>query len=289
MAMLVESREHALLFDAGPRYSAEADAGARVIAPYLRWRGIERLDLLVISHRDSDRSGGTTSLLKNLPVERVWTSIRADHPTLKGAKQIARCEDGQALRLGTPDLRMLGPLASDYERRSMTTNAMSCVLEVRSGPHRVLLSGDLPAREEARLIERYSQLRTTLVIAPHHGSRSSSSEPFLEATRPAWVVYQAGYRNRFGHPAAEVAARSAAAEASAVRTDSAGAVQWRLRANGKIEVDAMRAHHVRYWHDRPGPPLPGTGKNDEVPAYEAEPQVEPVQPFGRELAFFLLD
>jgi competence protein ComEC len=278
MSLLVESVDNALLYDTGPRYSAEADAGARVIAPYLRWRGIERLDLLVVSHLDSDHSGGTASLLKSVPIDRVWTSIRTDHPMLKDARQRQRCSDGQTLTLGQMRVRVLRPLASDYDRSALSTNAMSCVLEVSSGPHRVLLTGDLPAREEAQLIERYAALGATLVTAPHHGSRSSSSAPFVDATRPMWVVYQAGYRNRFGHPAAAVVARYAAIGSRSVRTDHAGATQWRLRGDGAIAVDSTRAH-ARYWHNRPGMAEFTGEASEDLPAYQAEPQVEPLQPF----------
>jgi len=279
MAMLIETKEHAVLYDTGPRYSAEADAGARVIAPYLRWRGIERLDLLVVSHLDSDHSGGTASLLRSLPVERVWTSIRADHPVLRTATQVERCHDGQALTLGQLQLRVLRPRADDYERASMTTNAMSCVLEVRAGSLHVLLTGDLPARQEMELIERHPSLITALLTAPHHGSRSSSSVPFVEATRPTWVVYQAGYRNRFGHPADEVVARYAAAGTKSVRTDHAGATQWRMRGDGTTDVESMRGERFRYWHNHPGRTETEGAANEELPAYQSEPQVEPLQPY----------
>ncbi len=278
MALLAESGEHAVLYDTGPRYSPETDAGARVIAPYLRWRGIDRLDLLVVSHLDSDHSGGTASLLRSLPVERVWTSVRTDHPMLRVGPPVTRCSDGQTLTLGALELRVLRPSTGDYER-ALSTNAMSCVVEARSGPHRVLLTGDLPAREEAELGARHPDLAVTLVSAPHHGSRHSSSDAFVEAARPAWVVYQAGYRNRFGHPAVEVVERYAASGARAVRTDHAGATQWRLRADGSVEVESMRSDRARYWHNRPGPMTQAPEGGDELPAYQSEPQVEPLQPY----------
>jgi competence protein ComEC len=278
MSMLVETQDHVLLYDTGPRYSAEADAGARVIAPYLRWRGVDHLDLLVVSHLDSDHSGGTASLLKSLPIDRVWTSIRADHPMLTEVKSLQRCMDGQTLILGSMELRVLRPLANDFDRPAMSTNAMSCVLEVRLGPQRVLLTGDLPAREEAELIGRYQSRGASLVTAPHHGSRSSSSMPFVEATRPMWVVYQTGYRNRFGHPADEVVARYAAVGTRSVRTDHAGATQWRLRDDGSIAVESMRTRS-RYWHNRPGRSEVTGEASEEIPAYQAEPQVEPLQPY----------
>jgi competence protein ComEC len=176
------------------------------------------------------------------------------------------------------EIRALRPLADDYDRSGMSTNAMSCVIEVRAGSHRVLLTGDLPAREEADMFERHPALAATLVTAPHHGSRSSSSERFVESTRPDWVVYQAGYRNRFGHPADEVVARYAAAGARAVRTDHAGGTQWRLHGDGSVAVESMRTHRSRYWHNRPGNAMPDGAASEDLPSYQSEPQVEPLQP-----------
>jgi competence protein ComEC len=279
MAILVESPAHAILYDSGPRYSTEADAGARVIAPYLRLRGIDRLDLLVVSHLDSDHSGGTASLARSLPIGRIWTSVSAAHPMFENASGVSRCVDGQTIAFEATTLRVLHPTSDDYTRTGMTTNAMSCVLEVRSGPHRVLLTGDLPARQEAQLVARYPDLKSTVMSAPHHGSRSSSTAAFIDAVRPQWVVFQAGYRNRFAHPDAEVAARYAAAGSRAIRTDHAGATQWRLRGDGSVDIESMRVSRKRYWHNQPAQSVPrAADANDDVPAAQSEPQVEPLAP-----------
>ncbi|MGE5337238.1 MAG: DNA internalization-related competence protein ComEC/Rec2, partial [Gemmatimonadota bacterium] len=279
MAILVESDEHALLYDSGPRYSAEADAGARVIAPYLRWRGIDRLDLLVVSHLDSDHAGGTASLLRSEPIDRVWTSVDPGHPMFR-PMQPQRCREGQRLGLGAMDVRVLHPLDADYEARGMTTNAMSCVIEIRAGPHRVLLTGDLPAAQEVRLSARHTFDAASLLVAPHHGSRSSSSPLFVEAIQPKWVVYQVGYRNRFGHPAGEVTGRYASIGTKAVRTDHAGATQLRLRPDGSIAVDSIRAQHPRYWSNRPGRIAEYEGDaSDDLSAQQTEPLPEPLQPY----------
>lgn len=251
MAVLVETRDAALLYDAGPRYTAAADAGERVILPYLRWRGIGHLDALVVSHLDSDHSGGAASILRALPVARVLTSIDPAHRVLADARRVERCEAGQRIALGELDARVLHPLAADYERTGVTTNALSCVVSVGTGDARVLLTGDLPAREEAQLVARADALAAPLTSAPHHGSRHSSSAAFVGAARPRWVIVQAGYRNRFGHPDAGVVERYRQAGAQVARTDHSGAIQWRWRRDGTIEVEAWRRQHARYWHNRP--------------------------------------
>jgi competence protein ComEC len=276
-AVLVESGNRVVLYDTGPRYSAQADAGGRVIAPYLRWRGISAIDLLVVSHLDSDHSGGVASVLRSVPVRAVLTSMEASHRSLAGA-EVTRCEAGQSLRLLPLRLDVLHPLPGDYARR-MSTNAMSCVVLLEAAGRRVLLTGDLPAREEAQLVERAAEsLRATLVMAPHHGSRSSSSELMVRAMAAQAVIVQAGYRNRFGHPDPTVVARYEAAGAHVQRTDLGGALQWRLRADGHDSLSAFRVEARRYWHNQPGAAAlvqvndDGAARSDPaVPGYDAAP------------------
>lgn len=266
MAVLVETNDSALLYDTGPRYTQSADAGERVILPYLRWRGIGRIDALVVSHLDSDHSGGAASILRGLPVGRVLTSIDPAHAALAGGAQAQRCVAGQRFAVGALQVRVLHPEEGDYGRRGITTNALSCVVEVRVGAARVLLTGDLPQAQEWALMQREADLHATLLVAPHHGSRHSSSAAFVRATAPRWVVVQAGYRNRFGHPDPGVVARYEAAGGRVVRTDAWGAVQWRFGSDGSATVRGQRRDAARYWHNRPGEPLlAAAGADDEQP------------------------
>jgi competence protein ComEC len=251
MAVLVETATHTLLYDTGPRYAGGADAGARVIVPLLRWRGITALDWLVVSHLDADHSGGAASILRELAVARVLTSILPPHPSLQGAPQVQRCEAGQRLALGAAVLDVLHPRAADYTAIPVREpNAMSCVVRVQAGAFRVLLTGDLPARQEAELLDRTADVQAELVSAPHHGSRHSSSEGFVQATGARWVAVQAGHRNRYGHPDAAVVDRWTRHGARVERTDASGAIQWRLGATGEADVRRWRHWRPRYWHDR---------------------------------------
>jgi competence protein ComEC len=249
-AVLVESGDQVILYDTGPRYSAQSDAGGRIIAPYLRWRGISAIDLMIVSHLDSDHSGGAASLLRSLPVRRVITSMDPAHPALAGAP-VERCVAGQALRLSPLQIDVLHPLPADYAQKK-GTNAMSCVVAIEAAGRRLLLTGDLPAREEAELVARSGPaLRASLAMAPHHGSRSSSSEALVRAMGADTVFVQAGYRNRFGHPDAAVLARYQAAGGRVQRTDAGGALQWRLRIDGRDAFAAWRQQGRRYWHNQP--------------------------------------
>lgn len=267
-AVVLQTREHAWLYDTGPRYSQDSDAGERVVLPYLRSRGIAALDGVVVSHLDQDHSGGTASVLRGIEVRRLLTSIPLGHPVLAGATA-ERCVAGLQFGSGELQLSVLHPAAADYGRR-LSTNAMSCVVLAQLGSLNVLLTGDLPAREEAALIGREPALTARWLMVPHHGSRSSSSAAFLDQVRPALAVAQAGYRNRFGHPDPDVAARYTARAAEFVRTDHAGATQWRFAADGGVQQRSWRATAVRYWHNRPGAGRALRPESDDEAAEEGE-------------------
>jgi competence protein ComEC len=248
-AVVLETRDHAWLYDTGPRYSQDSDAGERVILPFLRSRGIQLLDGVVVSHLDLDHSGGAASVLRGIEVRRRVSSVAPGHSALGGA-DVERCVAGLTMESGDMSLQVLHPLADDYGRR-VPTNAMSCVVLARVGGVAVLLTGDVPASGEAALVLREPALRADWMMAPHHGSHSSSSATLLESMAPVVAVAQVGYRNRFGHPDPRVAARYASRGIELVRTDHAGAVQWRYAPGNAVEYRSWRATAVRYWHDRP--------------------------------------
>src|SRR5258708_24027314 len=252
MALVLETAEDTLVFDTGPRVSQDADSGARVIVPYLRSRGIGRVGLLVVSHLDSDHAGGARSLMAALPVARVLTSIDRDEPLLVSAPDVQRCEAGQRAALGALQLTVLNPVAAQYERPRATTNSKSCVILAQLGATRALLTGDVPAREEAGMVGSFGpDLGAQLLVAPHHGSRTSSSELFIRAVHPHWVSVQAGYRSRFGHPHPDVLARYREHGALVVRTDWGGASRWRFDADGSVRLEQWRLDHARYWLNQP--------------------------------------
>jgi len=232
--------------------SDEIDAGARVLVPYLRSRGIDRVDLLVVSHLDSDHSGGARSLIDAIKVEHVLTSIDRDHPMWQSVPDVQRCEAGQHWNRGALQLAVLNPPAAQYERPRATTNAKSCVVLAALGATRVLLTGDVPVREEAGMVAAFGAgLAAQLMVAPHHGSKTSSSEVFVGTVGPRWVSVQAGYRSRFGHPHPEVVARYARHGARVIRSDWSGAARWRFVADGSVWLEQWRLDHARYWLNRP--------------------------------------
>lgn len=254
--MLVESCDRTLLYDTGPRYSAPADAGNRVVLPYLRWRGIDRIDLLVVSHLDTDQSGGAASILGGVRLDAVLTSIDPAPRSLAASAAVIRCEAGRRFAIGDLQADVLRPNAADYDRALLASDAASCVLRVALCPHWLLLTGDLPWREEAELVSRLASQDGALKVAwlsvLHYGSRSSSSEALLAAARPRWASVPAAHRSRFGHPDPEVRERYVARGVHVVRIDESGASQWRFRSDGTVDLHRWRADAHRYWHNRPG-------------------------------------
>ena len=251
-ALLVETQDQVWLYDAGPRYSADTDAGERLILPYLRHRGISRLDGLIVSHLDSDHSGGAASILRGITVDRVISSIAPGHTVLGARADVERCAAGVQWSLGALTFAMLHPVAPDYEVRR-TSNSMSCVVLITSGAIRLLLTGDVPSADEPALLARSPTLRANWLAVPHHGSRNSSGALLLDTLGATAAVAQAGYRNRFRHPDPDVVARYQAKNVRFFRTDYAGALQWRFAADGSSTVSSSRQLDARYWHNRPAP------------------------------------
>lgn len=251
-AVLVRTAAHSLLYDAGPQYSRESDAGQRVLLPLLRGLGESRLDLLMLSHRDIDHVGGAASLLAGLPAQALASSLESTHPLHQRGLPHTRCEAGQTWTWDGVRFDVLHPTVAELEAPHKP-NAVSCVLRIEDAQGRsALLAGDIEAPQEAALLARdVAALRSTLLLAPHHGSKGSSSLPWLQAVQPATVVVQAGYRSRFGHPAPEVLQRYAAQGIAVVRTDHCGAWQWR---DG--QASCTRDLQRRYWHWVPAAAAP---------------------------------
>ena len=253
-AVLVRTRSHALLFDAGPQYSRESDAGQRVLVPLLRSAGDVRLALLVLSHRDLDHVGGAKTLLGALDVAALASSLEPGHPLIGLAARASRCESGQRWTWDGVEFAFLRPDAGDYGT-ALKPNAMSCVLRVAGGGRSALLSGDIERDQEAQLVAALGPaLRSDVLVAPHHGSRTSSTAAFLDAVQPRIAVFQAGYRNRFGHPAADVIGRYRERGIAVVASPTCGA--WLWLATGAPEGTCQRVAARRYWHHVPSEPLP---------------------------------
>lgn len=253
-AVLVRTARHALLYDAGPMYSRESDAGHRVLVPLLRSLGVQ-LDTLVLSHRDSDHTGGAMAVLKMQPMASLLSSIEDEHG-LQALRPATRCMAGQRWQWDGVDFEVLHPLASDYGD-VRKPNALSCTLRISNGAQTALLAGDIEQAQEAKLVARAQDqasmpsqpsgsLHADVLLVPHHGSKTSSSDAFLEAVHPRFAIVQAGYRNRFGHPAGPVLVRYDVHHVKLIDTPRCGAASWQSRVPD--EVQCARKVQKRYWH-----------------------------------------
>ncbi len=248
-AVLVRTAHHALLYDAGPRYSRDSDAGNRVLLPLLRRLDV-KLDLLVLSHRDSDHVGGAESVLAMNPQAQLLSSIESSHG-LWSLRPGQRCAAGQSWNWDGVTISVLHPRASDYDAPAKP-NTRSCVLRIQSAAQSgldasvVLLAGDIEAAQEKRLVSDSSVLAADLLLVPHHGSKTSSSDAFLDGVSPRIALVQSGYRNRFGHPAAAPMARYAARGIAVHESPRCGAMTW--RSVDPAVVICHRPSQQRYWH-----------------------------------------
>lgn len=250
LAVLVRTENHALLYDAGPAFGAFADSGNRVIVPYLRGEGIERLDALVVSHDDNDHAGGAASVLEAIPVAMLWSSLPADHPLLELPAWRVPCLAGRAWNWDGVAFRFLHPAVETPSGPRVRANNRSCVLRVEAPGGRVLLTGDIERAAEQELLERApGLLRAEVLLVPHHGSATSSTPDFVKQVAPRYAVFTVGYRNRFGHPRESVLARYLEAGSTVLRSDAAGAIELRFRRRN-IEAIAWRDRARRYWHGR---------------------------------------
>ncbi len=257
MALLLETERHRLLYDTGPYLSPQSDGGSRVILPYLRARGIHHLDTMVVSHSDNDHSGGALSVLEGVDVTRTYSSLPTSHAVVQAAVDHQRCEAGQRWVWDGVTFEMLHPTAHSYANAKWHPNERSCVLRVSLGQQAILLAGDILAAQERELVYASQDdtllppvnLQASVLLAPHHGSGTSSTEAFLQAVAPQVALFQMGYRNRFRHPKKEVYERYQRLGIDRLRSDESGAVMLVLD-HDKLFYEPYRTAHQRYWYGR---------------------------------------
>lgn len=251
LAVVVRTENHVLLYDTGPRFSNESDSGNRVIVPYLNGAGIRRLNGMVVSHDDLDHTGGMDSVLAAMPVDWVLSSLPLDKPSLAQMRH-RPCQAGQKWQWDGVEFDMLYPANAARLPEKVRTNNRSCVLHIRSAAGSILLPGDIERSAETDLLDATGRgVSADVLVAPHHGSRTSSTVRFMHAVKPQAVIFTAGYLNRFRHPRHEVVERYAAIGANLYRSDHDGAVVLEFRRKGGISVTRWRRKAQRYWHNQP--------------------------------------
>ncbi|MEO8847683.1 MAG: DNA internalization-related competence protein ComEC/Rec2 [Casimicrobiaceae bacterium] len=251
LSAVVQTRTHALLFDTGPRYGDNVDAGSRIVVPNLRAMGVTRLDTMLVSHADSDHSGGALSILDLVTVDRLRSSLPANHAIVAriGRMKANQCAAGQRWNWDGVTFSVLWPRADAYLDPLIKSNDMSCVLRIDGEYGSALLTGDIEAADEQSMLAAGAELHADVIVVPHHGSRTSSTRPFVEAVHAAVAVFTPGYRNRFGHPRPEVVARYRQDGALVLRSDADGGVELELDGTRSPPWRSARIERKRYWHD----------------------------------------
>lgn len=252
LSVVVQTAGHTLLYDAGPKYNAQSDAGSRIVVPFLRGEGVKKLDGFLVSHNDNDHSGGMNSVLALMPV--TWFASSLPKELAAAATGNLRCYAGQQWLWDGVSFEVLYPKLADYEDMTIKDNNRSCVLKVTSRSGSLLLTGDIEKSAEMALNNEYPEkLKSDVIIAPHHGSKTSSSEGFVAAVAPSVSIFTAGYLNRFKHPAPVTVARYQAANSQMYRSDYDGALELNYDVNlagrAEIKVIRWRKQSKRYWHD----------------------------------------
>ena len=246
LAVLVKSDNQYLLYDSGPSYPPNYAVAKVEMLPYLQAQGIKQIDYLVISHSDKDHAGGAKSLQEALTIKKAY----AGEPALMDNTNTAykQCLSGQTFYLGKVTLEVLSPTET-----VKNNNNNSCVIKVSDGEHSLLLTGDINKKLEKQLVDRSLQtsdmglLEADILIAPHHGSKTSSSRAFIYQVDPRWVVFSAGYKNRWHFPITEVVARYQEHGALPLTTGNSGFIRFNVQ-NHQIEVKTYREDLAAYWY-----------------------------------------
>ncbi|MCF6259452.1 MAG: DNA internalization-related competence protein ComEC/Rec2 [Gammaproteobacteria bacterium] len=253
LAAVVQTQNHVLVFDTGPQFSSGFNTGEAVVAPYLRAQGRRHIDTLVVSHGDNDHIGGVAGLRATISVQQVLSSVPQ---RIDGAEL---CQAGQRWQWDGVIFTMLSP-GKHVHVGGRESNNRSCVLRVQAGEHSVLLTGDIERAAEDELVRVFgNKLASDVLVAPHHGSRTSSTPAFLAAVSPTVALFPVGYRNRYGFPKAHIVQRYRDQQVRLFDTARHGAIE--LQLGSKDGLDAVNTHRqqaARYWHvkDKPDAKLP---------------------------------
>jgi len=250
LSVVVQTASHTMVYDTGQQYSQDAGAVSQVILPFLHRHGIQQLDALIVSHDDSDHNGGIKTLLAQVPTKWLASSYEIANKPQHLEMHHLLCYAGQRWLWDGVRFEVLYPTVVSYQDADVKDNDRSCVIKVTSRYGSMLLTGDIEAEAEHLLLtsSRY-QLASNVMVAPHHGSKTSSTPAFIKAVGAQHVVFTVGFLNRFKHPHPNVVSRYLESGAEQYQSDKHGAITLNFRASQPIQVTKARQENKKYWHD----------------------------------------
>lgn len=244
LSVLLRTREHALVYDAGARYPSGFDLGEAAVLPAIHALGVTRLDMLVVSHADNDHAGGAEAVASAFPRAQRYAGEPARMARMK--LPMRQCVAGQSWQWDGVHFHVLNPRGDAGDRG----NDSSCVLLVEGRGGRLLLTGDISSKAEPQVAAALGPGPGPVLLVPHHGSKTSSGAAFIAAIKPPLAVVSAGWRNRFGHPKPEVLARYADAGVPVFNTAEQGAIPLDFPADAPPRPEAgWRQRRPRYWRE----------------------------------------
>lgn len=235
LSVVIQQGENAIIYDTGAAYPSGFNMANAVVLPFIASRGVTSVEHLFVSHLDNDHAGGLNVILDAFPTLETWFT----HD---------RCVASQPFFWRALSIHILWPLSA-----TDSSNAMSCVIRIADARHSVLLTGDIDKHTEQSLVELYGKkvLNSDILLAPHHGSDTSSSGPFIRAVSPEYVVFSEGFMNRWHFPAQKVVNRYYRENVQMLATSGSGQVTFLLREKeADIEISTFRQHISPLWYLR---------------------------------------
>lgn len=243
LSVLIQTQKHQLLYDTGTNTSA----GERIINPYLHYIGVKKLNALMISHNDKDHTGGADAVFRQFIPQQLWYSAKPQGYQPPPQTIHHECYAGQTWHWDGVQFEVLSPVVGvNYDK----DNNRSCVLRVSATGFSVLLTGDMEAPAEQILLKQQKNLQSDILLLGHHGSKTSSTEPFLQAVKPKLAIVSAGYLNHFGHPTPVVVQRLQKRQINIDNTIEQGTLRYHLHKQGFILQEAWR-NRGHYWLNNP--------------------------------------
>ena len=240
LSTVIETSNHVLVFDTGAKYSKYYDMGDAVVIPFLKSKGIKTVDTLMISHGDNDHIGGAESVINQTQVEKIMTSV----PEMLEHYAPVQCSAGQSWVWDQVSFDVLSPRQNLF----VSENNNSCVLKISSKQGSILLTGDIEKFAEVWLVKNAAEkLESQILIAPHHGSKTSSTYSFLKQVNPDIVLIPSGYRNRFSFPHQSVLKRYKKIQARVMNVANEGAIVVESK-NDAFVVKSTRLAQSKYWN-----------------------------------------